>query len=97
MNLALAVPEELIEEIAERAAQIVVERMGLESQTWPQWMSVETAAKYLDVSPERLRKLQARRLLPFHQEGPGCRVFFRRTDLDAAMSELQPRARASGA
>jgi excisionase family DNA binding protein len=52
----------------------------------PEWLSVESAARYLDVSPERVRKLQARGELPFHQEAIGARVFFRRSDLDEAMS-----------
>src|SRR4051794_17246091 len=54
---------------------------------WPEWMSVDTAARYLDVSPERLRKLTARRQIPQHQEGHGCRVFFHRPDLDAWMHD----------
>jgi excisionase family DNA binding protein len=87
MTLALAIPDDAVAEIVERVAALVVERMQVESHSWPEWMSVETAARYLDVSPERLRKLQARRQLPYHQEGPGCRVFFRQKELDAAMSE----------
>jgi excisionase family DNA binding protein len=82
---------ELVEAIAARAAEIVVERLQVGQQSWPEWMGIETAAQYLDVSPERLRKLQARRRLPFHQEGPGCRVFFRRSELDVAMAELRQR------
>jgi excisionase family DNA binding protein len=91
LSLALPIPDEVVEAIALRAAQIVVERLQVESQAWPEWMGIETAAKYLDVSVERVRKLQARRQLPFHQEGPGCRVFFRRSELDAAMAELRQR------
>jgi excisionase family DNA binding protein len=60
---------------------------------WPEWMSVETAARYLDVSPERLRKLQARREIPYSQEASGCRVFFRRADLDAWMTSQRTPAR----
>jgi excisionase family DNA binding protein len=56
-------------------------------EPWPEWMNVETAAAYLDSSVERLRKLVARRQIPFVQEGPGCRVFFRRSDLDAWMEK----------
>jgi excisionase family DNA binding protein len=52
---------------------------------WPVWMNLKTAACYLDMSPERLRKLVARREIPFTQEAPGCRVFFSRSDLDAWM------------
>ena len=95
MTFAVPIPPELVDAIAERAAAIAVERLQLESQAWPEWLSVETAAKYLDVSPERLRKLQARRQLPYHQEGPGCRVFFSRRELDEAMSKQVQRARRS--
>jgi excisionase family DNA binding protein len=56
-----------------------------------EWMNVESAARYLDVSPERVRKLVARREIPFTQEAPGCRVFFSRSDLAAWMcSSAQP-------
>jgi excisionase family DNA binding protein len=48
-------------------------------------MNTSTAARYLDVSPERVRKLQARREIPFAQEAPGCRVSFSRRELDAWM------------
>jgi excisionase family DNA binding protein len=54
--------------------------------TSPEWMNVETAAAYLDCTPERLRKLIARREIPFHQEAPGCRIFFRRQELDEWMT-----------
>lgn len=59
------------------------------------WMNVDSAARYLDVSPQRLRKLQARREVPYYQEAPGCRVLFRRTELDQWMSQHhQPERRA---
>lgn len=54
-------------------------------ESWPQWMSAETAAAYLDCSVERLRKLVARRQIPFAQEGHGCRLEFSRDDLDEWM------------
>jgi excisionase family DNA binding protein len=59
------------------------------ADSWPAWMSVDTAARYLDVSPERLRKLQARRAIPYHQEGTGCRVLFCRRDLDNWMGTFR--------
>jgi excisionase family DNA binding protein len=64
-----------------------------DGEQWPQWMSVETASRYLDVPPERLRKLKERREIPFHQEGVGCRVFFARRDLDEWMHEFRHEAR----
>jgi len=36
----------------------------------------------LDVSPERVRKLIARRAIPHYQDGHGCRIFLRRRELD---------------
>jgi excisionase family DNA binding protein len=56
-------------------------------EPWPEWMSAETAARYLDITVERIRKLKERGRIPYHQEGPGCRVFFKRTDLDAWMEK----------
>jgi excisionase family DNA binding protein len=55
------------------------------TDTWPMWMNVETAARYLDVSVERLRKLKDSGSVPFVQERPGARVFHNRDDLDAWM------------
>jgi excisionase family DNA binding protein len=93
-ELRITLPEDVIERIAERAAEIVLDRLD-ERERWPEFMSVETAARYLDVSPERVRKLQARGELPFYQEGPGCRVTFRRQDLDEALERwrVAPRRR----
>jgi excisionase family DNA binding protein len=80
--LTLKVPEELVERVAKRAAELVLVALERDAERWPEWLSVETAARYLDVSPERVRKLQARGDLPFYQEAPGCRVLFSRRELD---------------
>ena len=52
---------------------------------WPEWMSIETAARYLDMPVHRIRKLIVRRAIPYIQEGPGCRIFFSRHQLDGWM------------
>jgi hypothetical protein len=41
----------------------------------------------------RIRKLIARREIPFHQEGVGCRVFLARRDLTAWMAASKHEAR----
>jgi excisionase family DNA binding protein len=71
-------------------------RAEQDANGWPEWMSVETAARYLDVLPERVRKLKDRREIPFHQEGVGCRVFFARRDLDEWMQTFRHEARKGG-
>jgi hypothetical protein len=67
------------------------------AEPWPEWMSAETAARYLDVSVERVRKLQGRREIPYYQEGPNCRVFFHRPELDECMRRFRVDARGGGA
>ena len=47
------------------------------------WMDAAAAAKHLAVSLNALHKLTAARLIPFHQEGPRCKLWFRRSELDA--------------
>lgn len=47
------------------------------------WLSTRDAAKYLGVSPNALHKLTAAREIPFQQDGPGARCWFRRSELDA--------------
>jgi hypothetical protein len=82
-----------VEVVAKCAAELVLERLDARDDAagWPAWMSVETAARHLDSPVERLRKLKDRHAIPYSQEGPGCRVFFRRADLDAWMERQQPR------
>jgi excisionase family DNA binding protein len=52
------------------------------------WLDVNGAAEYLACSPERIRKLIARRDIPYHQEGPGSRVFFNKGELDEWLLSL---------
>ncbi len=91
--LALSVPDEWVERIAERAAEIVLNRLEAQSTALaPEWLSVTNAARHLDVTEERIRKLIARRQLPFYQEAPGCRILLRRRELDDWLAAFrQPR------
>jgi excisionase family DNA binding protein len=77
--------------LAERAAEILFERHGYLTDTprWPEYMNVVTTAAYLDVSEERVRKLKERGEIHGYQEGPGCRVFFNRRELDEYMADLR--------
>ena len=81
--LTLTIPEALVEQIAEQAADIVLSRLASTSGlAASDWLSVSSAANYLDVAEERIRKLIARRQLPFYQEAAGCRILLRRCELD---------------
>ena len=47
------------------------------------WLTTAQAAEHLGISVHALHRLTAARTVPFHQDGPGARCFFRRSDLDA--------------
>lgn len=46
------------------------------------WMTTAEAADYLGMTANALHKLTAARAIPFAQDGPGCRCYFKRSDLD---------------
>jgi excisionase family DNA binding protein len=46
------------------------------------WLDAPGAASYLGVSLNTLYKLTAARAVPFAQDGPGCKLWFRRGELD---------------
>ena len=96
-QLGLTIPEEVIEALATAVSERLLPHLHTTDGTdlWPEWMAFETAARYLDVCPQRLRKQIAQRQIPFHQEDKGCRVLFRRSDLDQWMSTFLVPARAS--
>ncbi|MBV9838192.1 MAG: helix-turn-helix domain-containing protein [Solirubrobacterales bacterium] len=56
---------------------------SVQQQETPDWLDSRGAAEYLGVHRDTLRKLAGERAVPAHQEGPGCKLFFRRSDLDA--------------
>ena len=79
----LGVLNELIAQVAERVAAAVVARLGARNgEAIPEWLDSRRAAEYLGVHRDTLRKLAAERAIPAEQDGPGCKLFFRRADLD---------------
>jgi excisionase family DNA binding protein len=46
------------------------------------WLDTTHAAEYLGITTNALYKLTAGRLIPFEQDGPGCRCWFKRCALD---------------
>jgi excisionase family DNA binding protein len=60
---------------------------------WPEWLDVKTAARYLGCEVGVVRKLYERRKVPHYQDGPGSKVWLRRSELDAYMraNRISPR------
>jgi excisionase family DNA binding protein len=75
--------EALVDKLAARVAAAVVERLGRASNDdAAEWLDSRSAAEYLGVHRDTLRKVAAERAIPVHQDGRGCKLFFRRSDLD---------------
>jgi hypothetical protein len=47
------------------------------------WLDTKAAARYLGLTIHGVHKLTAGRLIPFEQDGPGCRCWFKPAELDA--------------
>jgi hypothetical protein len=59
-------------------------RAGSGSRTaTDEWLSSAEAATHLDLTVNALHKLTAARVVPFEQEGAGCKLWFRRNQFDA--------------
>jgi len=89
LHLPAAVLEAIV---AETKSRVLVELDDRSDGAGSPWMNAETAARYLDCSVERIRKLKERHHLPYHQEGPGCRVLFNKSDLDEWVDNVRTAA-----
>jgi hypothetical protein len=67
----------LVERLAPRVAEILKE--GRDSDVW---LNSNQAAEHLGMTRNALHKLTSARQIPFSQDGPGCKLYFRRVDLD---------------
>jgi excisionase family DNA binding protein len=70
-----------------RLADLVVDRLIECSATngsdhAAEWLDARDAAAYLGIRRDTLRKLAAQRAIPTHQDGPRCKLYFRRDELD---------------
>jgi excisionase family DNA binding protein len=46
------------------------------------WLTARQAAEYLGLSVAALHRLTAARTIPFAQDAPGCKLWFKRSELD---------------
>jgi excisionase family DNA binding protein len=85
-GLVLPFPPELLEAVAERAAELVVEKLAASSGGSPYLDGAEQAARYLGWPLGRVQKLTAARIIPHHPVGR--RVTYRKNELDAWLADL---------
>jgi excisionase family DNA binding protein len=73
----------LMDQLADRVAAALAQRLASPTaEVAPEWLDSRAAAEYLGLHRDTLRKLAAERAIPAEQDGPGCKLFFRRNDLD---------------
>jgi excisionase family DNA binding protein len=77
----IGVPRQFIEDVAQRAAELVAERLALRKE---KWVGVEAVAAHLSCSTHRVHRLVSLRRIPFAKDGP--RLLFRLSEVDAWLS-----------
>jgi excisionase family DNA binding protein len=85
--------DELLDALADRLAARLAERLEVSNHEPDAWITTRAAAAYLGITVTALHKLTAARAIPFEQEGPGCRCWFRRSELDQWMRAGRPSIR----
>jgi len=81
-SLLDALIDQLAERVAERLAAAAGPSQTPGSSSQDEWFDSRHAADYLGVHRDTLRKLAAERAIPAEQDGPNCKLYFRRSDLD---------------
>lgn len=74
--------EALAEVLAEPVAQRVLDRLG-EVGGEDRWLTSAEAARYLGMTMHAFHRHTAAGTIPCAQDGPGCKMWFKRADLDA--------------
>lgn len=78
-----SVIDELLDCFAERVAAAVAAQLRTEgADRQNEWFDSRQAAEYLGLHRDSLRRLAAERTIPAEQDGPGCKLYFRRAALD---------------
>ena len=75
--------DDFINELAERVCQRIAEQSSATDESLSEWLDSRHAAEYLGVHRDTLRKLAAERSIPSEQDGPGCKLYFRRSELES--------------
>ena len=76
--LSLPIPQEWVDEIARRAAEMVAQARLVEHEPW---LTVQTAAEHMGCGRHRVYALVRQQAIPHEKDG--SRLLFRRSDLDS--------------
>ena len=81
-RVAFVFPDELVQALAERTADLVAARLAPAPPTDSPWLDFDGTMAYLGFSRDRLYKLTAARAIPFRKKRDGQGLLFHREELD---------------
>jgi excisionase family DNA binding protein len=76
----VALSDAVVSTLASRLAPYLTEVAAAPEPTG--WLDLDGAAEHLGMPKSTLYKLTAAKTVPFHQDGPGCKLWFLRSELD---------------
>ena len=86
-----ALLDQLLFHLADLVADRLIERSKTgQVESTVTWLDTKQAAEYLSVHRDTIRKLAAERVIPTHQDRPGCKLYFRRDELDEWRCSSRP-------
>ena len=89
-QLTLSVPDELVQTLAERVVDVLLERTGTAPTGGSRWLDFASAMTYLGFSRNKLYKLTAARAIPFRKKRDGQGLLFNRDELDQWLEREYP-------
>jgi excisionase family DNA binding protein len=76
--------DDVLAQLADLVADRIATRLaGPRTSQKDEWLDTRRAAEYLGIHRDSLRRLAAERAIPTEQAGAGCKLYFKRSDLDA--------------
>lgn len=76
--------DEMLAQLADLVADRVAARLAdPRASGKDEWLDTRRAAEYLGIHRDSLRRLAAERAIPTEQAGTGCKLYFKRSDLDS--------------
>jgi len=78
-----ALDDDALDRLADRLAPKLEARRTVAEPAPSGWLDAKGAAEYLGMTLHALHRLTCERRVPFTQDGPGCKLWFRPSELDA--------------
>ena len=86
-----AILDLILDQLAARVADRIAAKLATaDAAPADQWLDSRSAAEYLNISRDSVRRLAAEGSLTTEQAGANCKLYFRRSDLDRWRRDGRP-------